>query len=173
VSASMRSACSKTSKLPASAITTKYLDIDQSLSELLSGTIDAYIAGRGLPHPAIASAIQTGRVRLLSIDPERIQGLQINEPFMLPFTIPKGTYPRQDASVTTVATSILLLASTSTPEAVVEHVLDTISNRIPDLIARHPTAAEIDLARKPSIATGMALELHPGAVKFYKRSGTE
>ena len=114
--------------------------------------------------------MSTGRIRLLPMDPERIAGLRLNEPFVLPFIIPKGTYPRQDTSVTTIAIPVLLLASTSTPDGVVENVLETISRRIPDLIARHPSGAEIDLTRSPSIQDGMPLELHPGAQKFYKRA---
>jgi len=124
---------------------------------------------RGLPHPAIASAMATGRIRLLSMDPERIAGLRMSEPFVLPFTIPKGTYPQQDASVTTVAIPIVLLASTATADDVVEGVLDAIARHVSDLVARHPTAAEIDLRQPPSLRDGMPLELHPGALKFYKR----
>lgn len=151
--------------------TAAHLDIEDSLSKLLDGTIDAYIAGRGLPHTAIAAAMATGHIRLLSLDRERVEGLRLNQPFMLPFTIPKGTYPRQDVSVITVSSKILLLASASIPDAVVGTLLETIASRIPDLIARHPTAAEIDLARRPSIGSGMSIDLHSGAANFYRRSG--
>lgn len=151
--------------------TAAYLDIDDSLSKLLDGTIDAYVAGRGLPHTAIAAAMATGRIRLLSLDRERVEGLRLNQPFMLPFTIPKGTYPRQDTSVITVSSKILLLASASIPDTVVGTLLETIASRIPDLIARHPTAAEIDFARRPSIGSGMSIDLHSGAANFYRRSG--
>lgn len=156
-------------ELPASAITTKYLEIDASLADLKAGRIDAYIASRGLPHPSIGAAMATGTLRLLSMDPERIAGLRMSEPFVLPFTIPKGTYPQQDTSTTTVAIPIVLLASTATSDRVVEGVLDAIAGHVSDLIARHPTAAEIDLRQAPSLREGMPLELHPGAVKFYKR----
>ena len=156
-------------ELPTSAITTKYLEIEPSLAELQAGRIDAYIAGRGVPHPAIAAAMATGRIRLLSIDPERIAGLRMSEPFVLPFTIPKGTYPQQDVSATTIAIPIVLLASTATPDRVVESVLDAIARRVSDLVARHPTAAEIDLRQAPSLREGMPLELHSGAQNYYNR----
>ena len=146
--------------------TAVYLDIEDSLSKLLDGTIDAYVASRGLPHTAIAAAMATSQIRLLSLDRERVEGLRLNQPFMLPFTIPKGTYPRQDTSVITVSCKILLLASASVPDTVVGTLLEAIASRIPDLIARHPTAAEIDLARRPSIGSGMSIDLHSGAANF-------
>lgn len=91
-------------------------------------------------------------------NPERIAGLRMSEPFVLPFTFPKGIYPQQEASVTTVAIPIVLLASTATADDVVEGELDAIGRQVSDLVARHPTAAEIDLRQPPSLRDGMRLE---------------
>jgi TRAP-type uncharacterized transport system substrate-binding protein len=45
-----------------------------------------------------------------------------------------------------------------------------MATHIPDLIARHPMASEIDLSKRPTVADGMSIELHPGAEMFYQRA---
>ena len=83
-----------------------------------------------------------------------------------PATIPKGTYPNQDASVSTVSSKFLLVASPSVPPRVIEQILNIIATHIPDLIARHPLASEFDLKKRPTVADGMSIDLHPGAETF-------
>jgi TRAP-type uncharacterized transport system substrate-binding protein len=65
---------------------------------------------------------------------------------------------------------MLLVASTSVPPRVVDQILNTMATHIPDLIARHPMASEIDLSKRPTVADGMSIELHPGAEMFYQRA---
>ena len=80
------------------------------------------------------------------------------------------TYLHQDESVSTVSCKMLLVASASVPPRVVDQILTAIATHIPDLIARHPIASEIDLKKRPTVAEGMSIELHPGAEMFYERA---
>jgi TRAP transporter TAXI family solute receptor len=145
-------------------------DIEASLSGVLDGSLDAFITWRAAPVPQVSKAMASGRLRLLQIDRELVEGLRRNHPFLIPLTLPAGTYPAQDASASTVACKMLLVASTSVPPRVVDQILTTIAARIPDLIARHPMASEIDLSKRPTVADGMSIELHPGAEMFYQRA---
>jgi TRAP transporter TAXI family solute receptor len=144
-------------------------DVEPSIARLLDGSLDAYIGWRGVPLPEISKAMASGQVRLLPIDRELVDGLRLNNPFLIPLTIPKGTYPNQDASVSTVSSKILLVASTSVPPRVIEQILNIIATHLPDLITRHPSASEFDLKKRPTVAEGMSIELHPGAELFYQR----
>jgi uncharacterized protein len=146
------------------------LDVEPSVSALLDGSLDAFISWRGVPLPAIAKAMASGRLRLLPIDRELVDGLRLNHPFVVPLAIPKGTYLHQDASVSTVSSKMLLVASTSVSPRAVDQILNVIETHIPDLIARHPTAYEINLKKRPTTADGMSIELHPGAEMFYRRA---
>ncbi len=145
-------------------------DVEPSLSGVLDASLDAFICWRGVPLPAISKAMVSGRLRLLPVDRELVEGLRLNHPFLIPLTIPKGTYLHQDTSVSTVSAKMLLVASTSVPPRVVDAILNAIATHIPDLIARHPIASEIDLKKPPTVAEGMSIELHPGAEMFYQRA---
>jgi TRAP-type uncharacterized transport system substrate-binding protein len=117
-------------------------DVEASLSGVLDGSLDAFIAWRAVPLPEISKPMATGRLRFLAIDRERVDGLRLNHPFLIPLTIPKGTYPQQDESVSTVSSKTLLVASASVSARVVDQMLGAIAAHIPDLIAIHPIASE-------------------------------
>jgi TRAP transporter TAXI family solute receptor len=144
-------------------------DVEPSLSGVLDGSLDACIFWRAVPLPEISNVMASGRLRLVAVDRELVEGLRLSHPFLIPLTIPKGTYLHQDASVSTVSSKMLLVASTSVSARVVGQVLNAIATHVPDLIARHPIASESDLKKRPTVAEGMSIELHPGAETFYQR----
>ena len=146
----------------------QFIDFAPSLENLLEGRLDAYISWRGLPIPDVAQAFTTGKLRLIPLDPESLQGLRLKHPFLVPWTIPARVYPHQDSSVSTVSGRILLLASRSLSSEVVERVLRAIAAQMPDLIARHPAAAEINVRKKPTLDDGLSIDLHPGAERFFQ-----
>ena len=97
-----------------------------------------------------------------------MQALRIKNPFLVPWTIPPRVYPHQDAAISTVSGRILLLGSASLPPAVIEQVLSAIGAHLPDLIARHPAAAAINVKSKPGLEEGLSIDLHPGAERFFQ-----
>jgi TRAP transporter TAXI family solute receptor len=153
-----------------SDVTIIHKDTEPSLQGVLDGSLDASITWRAAPDLQVSKAMASGRLRLLGIDRELVEGLRLNHPFLLPLTLPVGTYPTQNVSASTVACKMLLVASTSVPPRVVDQILNTMATHIPDLIARHPMASEIDLSKRPTVADGMSIELHPGAEMFYQRA---
>lgn len=146
----------------------QFIDFDPSLANILEGRLDAYITWRGLPVPDVAQAFTTGKLRLIPLDLESLQGLRLKHPFLVPWTIPARVYPHQNSSVSTVSARILLLASRSLSSDLVEQVLRAIGTYMPDLIARHPAAADINLKKKPTLEDGLSIDLHPGAVRFFQ-----
>ena len=148
------------------------MDFAPSLEDLLEGRLDAYITWRGMPIPDVAQAFTTGKLRLIPLDLESLQGLRLKHPFLVPWTIPARVYPHQDSSVSTVSARILLLASRSLSSDLVEQVLRAIAAHMPDLIARHPAAAEINVKKKPTLDDGLSIDLHPGAERFFQSVST-
>lgn len=144
------------------------IDFAPSLESLLQGRLDAYITWRGLPIPDVAQAFATGKLRLIPLDLESLQGLRLKHPFLVPWTIPARVYPHQDLPVPTVSGRILLLASRSLSPDVVERILRAIAAQMPDLIARHPAAAEINVRKRPTVDDGLSIDLHPGAERFFQ-----
>jgi hypothetical protein len=83
-------------------------------------------------------------------------------------TIPAGTYPNQDAPVTTIGGKALLIASRALPDRLVEDILDAMFGAIPDLMAHHQRASEISLRSAYRLEDGMSIGLHPAAERFYR-----
>lgn len=148
------------------------IDFGPSLENLLEGRLDAKIDWRGMPVPDFAQAFVTGKLRLIPLDLESLQGLRLKHPFLVPWTIPARVYPHQDSPVPTVSARMLLLASSALSADLVDQVLRSIAAHMPDLIARHPAAAEINVTRKPTLDEGLSINLHPGAERFFESSST-
>jgi uncharacterized protein len=137
-------------------------------ADVLEGRLDAVIDWRGMPIPDLAEAFASGRLRLISINGELLQGLRMKHPFLVPWTIPARVYAHQESSVSTVSARHLLLASRSLSPDLVEQILRAIDTHMPDLIARHPAAAEINVKKRPTLDDGLSIDLHPGAERFFR-----
>lgn len=156
----------------AADISDRFSDFAPSLVDLREGRLDAYVTWRGMPVADVGEAFATGALRLVPIDIRSLEGLRLKHPFLTPWTIPARVYPHQDESVPTVSAKILLLASRSLPADRAEQVLRAISDHLPDLIARHPAAADINVKEKPTFDDGLSIDLHPGAQRFFQSAAT-
>ena len=86
----------------------------------------------------------------------------------MPWTIPSRVYANQNSAVPTVGARILLVASNAIPSDLVERILQAINAHLPDLIARHPAAADINVTKRPTVDEGLSIDLHPGAIRYYE-----
>ena len=152
-------------------LTDQLLDFAPSLEALRAGRIDAYITWRGLPVPDLAGAFASGELRLVPLDGDSIQGLRLKHPFLRPWTIPARVYARQDEPVPTVSARMTLLASKSLSADLVEQLLHATVAHMPEVVARHPAAADILVTRRPTIEDGLSIELHPGSERFFGTLG--
>lgn len=148
------------------------VDFAPSLADVLENRLDAYITWRGMPIPDVAQAFTNGTLRLIPLDLESLHGLRLKHPFLVPWTIPARVYSHQDAPVSTVSARILLLASRSLSPDLVEQILRSIGTHMPDLIARHPAAADINVTKRPTLDDGLSIDLHPGAERFFQSVST-
>ena len=85
-----------------------------------------------------------------------------------PYTIPKGTYANQDADVVTVGLPMILFTSADADEDLVYTVTKTIYENDDYMKQVHSSFKEFS---RDKMHQGNAIELHPGAVKFYKEKG--
>jgi uncharacterized protein len=136
---------------------------DRSINAVADGSLDAGLLWRGVPAPDVERGFQTGNLRLLSLDSDGIQSLHVKNPFLTSFVIPARVYTHQQASVATVQTKMLLVASRSVSADIVETMLQAMASHVRDLMAAHPAASEFLLKRMPTIEDGMSIDLHPGA----------
>jgi TRAP-type uncharacterized transport system substrate-binding protein len=111
---------------------------------------------------------ESGELRLIPLDVESLHGFRVKQPFLVLWTVPPRVYPHQESPVPTVSARIMLLAARSLSTDVVENMLRAMAVHKPELIAHHPAASDINVTQKPTVDTGLTIDLHPGAERFFQ-----
>lgn len=135
--------------------------LEQAAQALENGEIDAFFAVVNAPARRLQALAATGKVRLLSLDPEALDTLESTQEAFVPMYLATGTYPRQDAPVATVAVTALLAARADTPTADVRAVINALFEETDFLAAGSMAGSLIG----PQNATkGLTLPMHPDAL---------
>ncbi|MBI4161740.1 MAG: TAXI family TRAP transporter solute-binding subunit, partial [Acidobacteria bacterium] len=136
--------------------------------QVRDGTLAAATVWTMMPDPEYQDALLSGRVELLGIDHDDLRGLILNHPFYHPIMIPARTYPNQEKDIPSIGVKAMLIASRSMHDEVVQAILETIFNSIPDLTSYHPRAADISLKTAYRFEDGLTIDLHPAAERFFR-----
>jgi uncharacterized protein len=157
--------------LGADTMTVLPMPADQAHAALAAGEVDALFRVITLGNPTVGELLQTGTVRLISID--QADALQLSLPYLEAQTIPKGTYnggrPVPAADLPVVAVNALLVAHEGLPPKVVNALTQTLHQNRNELVALYPRAAMIRL----NTSGDLGLPLHPGAEAFYTQGEPE
>ncbi|MBQ6824772.1 MAG: TAXI family TRAP transporter solute-binding subunit [Clostridia bacterium] len=146
-----------------------YLSFDDSTDGLKDGKIDAAFIVAGAPTPAITELCTTNSAYLVPIDGD-IAAKLINAEgsFYTAYTIPAGTYDKQDKDVTTITVKATMIVSADLSEDDVYKMTAAIFDNIDSI--SHAKAAELSLE---NATQGMAAPFHAGAAKYFKEKGIE
>jgi uncharacterized protein len=147
-----------------------YLRLSEAAESLAQGRIDAFFLVGGYPLPAIAELASTVPTRLVPIPRQIAERLTEKYAFFAVDTIPAGTYPGIDTETATLSTRALWLVRAEADEkliyAITKALWSDATKRL--LEATHPVGKRIRLT---SALDGIAIPLHPGALRFYRDSG--
>ena len=147
----------------------QYMSFGDSTDGLKDGKIQAAFIVAGAPTPAITELATTkAECRLVPIDGDIAAKLMANNDFYTAYTIPAGTYPNQDADVTTVTVKATLIVDAKASEDAVYAITAAIFGNIDAITAEHGKGAELSLE---NATTGMAAPFHPGAAKYFAEQG--
>ena len=157
------------------------VDIEKDYTLVYSGygpTADALangqVSGVGIPSGTPTGAItklmaaNTGKFTLLNTTPEEMKKMDAGRELWTPFIIKAGTYPGQDADVTTIAQPNFLAVNASVDENHVYLLTKALYENLPFLQAIHKATKAMN---KDAAMAGLPVPLHPGAVKYYKEIG--
>lgn len=147
----------------------QHLSFGDSASSIQDGNLDAAFVTAGAPTSAVTELSATKGVKLISLDEDKIADLIANYPFYVKDTIPAGTYPGADETVT-VAVKAMLAVSKDLPEDFVYTVTKAIFENQSHLVAINQRANSIKVE---NATEGLSIELHPGALKFFKEKGVK
>ena len=146
----------------------QYMSFGDSTDGLKDGKIQAAFIVAGAPTPAITELCTTNDAFLVPIDGDIAAKLMADNDFYTAYTIPAGTYAKQDADVTTVTVKATLIVDAKASEDAVYAITAAIFDNIDAITAEHAKGAELTLE---NATTGMAAPFHPGAAKYFAEKG--
>jgi TRAP transporter TAXI family solute receptor len=142
-------------------------DVQETVRQVKGGTLAACIVETLMPNAEFQDALLSGRVELLGIDHDDLRGFMVNHPFYRPVSIPARVYPNQEKDIPSIAVKAMLITSRSMNDDLVQAILETIFDSIPDLTSYHPGAAQISLEAAYRFEDGLTIDLHPAAERFF------
>ncbi|WP_160722902.1 TAXI family TRAP transporter solute-binding subunit [Bacillus sp. USDA818B3_A] len=143
------------------------LSFDESTEGIQDGTIDAAFVTAGTPTGAVESLSATEDVVIVPIEQEKIDQLIEKYPYYVKDEVPAGTYKLTD-SVSTVAVQAMLVARSDLSEQAVYDITKAIFENLNKV-----THAKGKLIKVENALTGVGIEIHPGAKKYFTEKGVK
>ncbi len=139
--------------------------------QLRHGLISGLAVADGMPIPAfIELGPDDPSPHLLSLTSDQQATLLDAYPYLVPASIPAGTYPDQSADIETVGMWHFVVARADLPEELVYEITKT-SLEYSESLSR--SVDGIAHAQAEDIIQNAIVPLHPGAVRYYEEIGLE
>lgn len=146
-----------------------HLSLDQAVSALEAGRIDAFFLVAGYPATAVAELSHRVPLNLVALDPALIARVAAADPCFSPASIPAGTYGGQAAPVPSLAVRAQWVTSASQPEALIHDITAALwSPQTLGTLRDGDTRGQKLVLRD---ALDVTVPLHPGAARFYREQG--
>lgn len=139
------------------------LSYAEGTKAMLNGTIDAAVVLAGAPTAALVELATQRDMRLLSLDPARVEKMLKEYSFYQIYDIPAGTYKGQDEAVSVINDPAVLFTNADADEKLIHGITETLFTHLDELGAVHAQAKAI----KVETATKTPIDLHPGAKRFF------
>ena len=144
------------------------LPFTTAAEQLRSGLADAAFFTTALGAPAVADALESGKLTLVGVARAATETLERNYPFYTSGEIPANAYKGQERAVAVPAVMAMLVAHARLPDDLVYRFTRAVFDNLPQLHAAHPAARSLTLQ---TALVGMPLPLHPGAERFFREKG--
>jgi hypothetical protein len=140
---------------------------------LVDKVIDAVSYMAGPPSSLIVSLSTTHAYRLIEIPAEI--GDRINKKYYVPgvwvpYTIPKGTYPKQTVDYITITPAYCLVAREDVPEEVIYELTKIFWEHQSEATANYVHCG-YSKPEQFKLIQGEFVPFHPGALKYYREKG--
>jgi TRAP transporter TAXI family solute receptor len=152
-------------------LTIAHLSQSEGVQALKDGVVDAVFFNFAYPGAAVLDLAATRDIVLIPIEPAMADKIVKKFPYYVKITIPAKTYPKADYDVLCLGDSNVMIANKQMEEEVAYKIVKAVFENVDKgkwaLINIHPIAAQLT----PSNAVNSPVELHPGAVKYFKEVG--
>lgn len=146
-------------------IDAQYLSFGEAASALKDGNVDAGVVVAGFPTAAIQDLAANKSAQIVNIDPEMVDKLKAQYPYYTAMTIPAGTYPGQEADVSTVAVKCVIVTTDKMSDDLGGQVVKAIYEHLDRMKAAHAVGKYIT---KDTALEGMSIKMNAGAEKYLK-----
>ena len=148
--------------------TPHFLSYAEATSHFKDRLIDGFTFTTGAPNSGIQEIVTTQPLRFLEIKDKLRDDIIAKYPFFAPALIEKGTYSGLDHDVETIAVQACLVARRDMSEDEAYAVTKAIFENLEALGNAHAKGKNLTLEHA---LDGMTLDIHPGALKYYKEVG--
>ena len=123
----------------------------------------------GTPNSAVAQIMTTTDSKILPIPADMIEALKADYPWYANYTIPAGTYDKQDEDVETSAVKLTLFITADVDEETVYQMTKVFWENWDMLTSTHKALAAADPAQACTDLAGVPI--HDGAARYYREIG--
>lgn len=145
------------------------LSLGDGAGEVGDGVRDASHGFAGIPIGGQLSVAQTKDCVFLGYTDAQLDKIIADNPSYYKTVIPAGTYPGQDQDVPTFGVKCLIVVNADMDNDTAYKFAEALSTHVPDLVASH--AAMTAMEDPAFICDNIPIELHPGALQYYKDAG--
>ena len=148
-----------------------YLDRAGDGPAMVQDSRAAALWGAGIGWPGFAAmAASPGGARFIAPDADEIARIRAKHSFLKPLTVPAGSYPNQNASISSVGSWSFVLARESLPDDVAYRLARTLHGAESALCKKLAQACETTAANTIAAAPSQEL-IHPGVLKYFHEIG--
>ena len=144
----------------------EYLPFGESVELMKNRQLDVTLQSAGLGVSSLRDLATSTKIVVVPIPADVVK--KVNDPAYQAAVIPANTYEGQTQDVPAVAIKNALVTSSSVSEDTVYKMTKALFENLPTLVAAHTAAKAIKLE---DATKGLAVPLHPGAIKYYKEKG--
>lgn len=146
------------------------LNDGDGIAAIKRGDIDAFSVTAAPPDTLFKDVFRSppAELRFLNINETQMTRANSNHWLWTPYVIPSETYPGQSLDISTIALSNLLVVRAEIDPDVIYALTKSVFENLAYLKRVDPTLANLSLE---SALAGMALPLHPGALRYYREAG--
>jgi hypothetical protein len=150
-----------------------HLSQSESVQALKDGIIDACFFNFAYPASAVMDLAATRDIAMVPVSEKLADKIIRKYPYYLKTTIPGGTYDDVDEDVLCIGDSNVMVANKNMDDDLAYKVSKAIFENVNQgkyaLVNIHPIAKQLT----PANAVNSPLELHPGALRYFKEQGAQ
>lgn len=144
------------------------LSQSEGADALKDGNVDCIIQTTGIGSSAYMDLTTSVECRFLALDQDKVDAIHAKLPYVTQAVIPAGSYKGQDEDILSCTTTNFLITSADVSEEMVYAVAKALNVHNEEFTEIHYLGARFT---PEFTVANQVIELHPGAVKYYKEIG--